>query len=187
MGRLVKFVVGLALAAVLLALASRQGAECAGPPPSEPEAASEPLAIIVNRSNNIDDLSMAELRRIFLGDRSHWPTGRRITVVMREPGEPERKCMLHDLYQMSEGDLKNHFLHGLFTGDILVSPKILATAAGVRKFVFNVPGAIGYVRLSDVDGTVKVLRVNELLPDDRGYKLRVEATGIKQDARAKEN
>ena len=95
--------------------------------------------------------------------------------------------MLLDLYQMSESDLKNHFLHGLFTGEILVSPKVLATAVGVRKFVFNVPGAIGYVRLSDVDATVRVLRVDELLPDDRGYRLRMEVSGAKQDAHAKEN
>jgi ABC-type phosphate transport system substrate-binding protein len=184
MGRLVQFVAVLGLAAALLALVSREAAECAAPPPPE---VTEPLAIIVNRSNNIDELSMVELRRVFLGDRSHWPNGRRITLVMREPGELERKCMLHDVYQMSESDLKNHFLHGLFTGDILVSPKVLATAVGVRKFVFNVPGAIGYVRLSDVDATVKVLHVDELLPDDKGYRLRMEIPGAKQDAHAKDN
>jgi ABC-type phosphate transport system substrate-binding protein len=183
----VKFVAVLGLAAVLLALLAREAAQCAAPAATGAEAAGEPLAIIVNRSNNVDVLSTVELRRIFLGQRSHWPNGRRITLVMREPGEPERKCMLHDLYQMSESDLKNHFLHGLFTGDILVSPKILATAVGVRKFVFNVPGAIGYVRLSDVDNTVKVVRVDELLPDDKGYRLKVEIAGAKQDARAKEN
>lgn len=176
----------MGLAAALLAFVSREAALCAAAPATT-DAATEPLAIIVNRSNSVSDLSTTELRRIFLGDRSHWPNGRRITLVMREPGELERKTMLRDLYQMSESDLKNHFLHGLFTGDILVSPKILATAVGVRKFVFNVPGAIGYVRLSDVDDTVKVLRVDELLPDDKGYRLRVETPGAKQDARAKEN
>jgi ABC-type phosphate transport system substrate-binding protein len=164
----------LGIAALLLALAAREAVEGAAVPPTDPEVPIQPLAIIVNRSNGVDELSTSELRRIFLGARSHWPNGRRITLVMREPGEPERRCMLRDLYQMSESDLKNHFLHGLFTGDILVSPKILATAVGVRKFVFNVPGAIGYVRLSDVDDTVKVLRVDELLPDDKGYRLKVE-------------
>lgn len=170
----IKFVGFLGLAALLLALVVREAAEGAPASPTDPEVTIQPLAIIVNRSNSVDELSTSELRRIFLGDRSHWPNGRRITLVMREPGEPERKSMLRDLYQMSEGELKNHFLHGLFTGDILVSPKILATSVGVRKFVFNVPGAIGYVRLSDVDDTVKVLRVDELLPDDKGYRLKVE-------------
>jgi hypothetical protein len=76
---------------------------------------------------------------------------------------------------LDESQLKNHFLRGLFTGELLVSPKILSSAVGVRKFVFNVPGAIGYMRLSDVDGTVKVIRVDEMLPEDKKYKLRVEA------------
>ena len=59
------------------------------------------------------------------------------------------------------------------TGEILVSPKILATSTGVRRFIFNVPGAIGYLRVSDVDASVKVLRIDSLLPEDKGYKLHV--------------
>ena len=93
---------------------------------------------------------------------------------MRDPSEPERKTILRDVCGMNEDQLKNHFLHGLFTGEILVSPKILSTPAGVRKFIFNVPGAIGYLRVSDLDDSIKVVRIDELLPDDRGYKLRVQ-------------
>jgi ABC-type phosphate transport system substrate-binding protein len=134
----------------------------------------EPLVIVVNRSNPVDDLSSAELRRIFLGNRSHWANGRRITLVMREPGEPERATILREVCGLTEDQLKNHFLHGLYTGEILVSPKILSSPMGVRKFIFNVPGAIGYLRLEDVDATVKVVRIDELLPEDKGYKLRVQ-------------
>jgi phosphate transport system substrate-binding protein len=141
--------------------------------PLETPAATEPLAIVVNRSNPVDDLSSAELRKVFLGNRSHWANGRRITLVMREPGEPERETILRDVLGMNEDQLKNHFLHGLYTGEILVSPKILSSATGVRKFIFNVPGAIGYLRIGDVDATVKVVRIDELLPEDKGYRLRV--------------
>lgn len=142
---------------------------------SDASGGAEPLVIVVNRSNPVDELSSAELRRIFLGNRSHWPNGRRITLVMREPGEPERNTILHDVCGMTEDQFKNHFLHGLYTGEILVSPKILASAVGVRKFIFNVPGAIGYVRIGDLDPTVKVVRIDELLPEDKGYKLHVQA------------
>jgi ABC-type phosphate transport system substrate-binding protein len=141
-----------------------------------PEApvSSEPLVIVVNRSNPVDEVSFSELRKIFLGTRSHWANGRRITLVMREPGEPERTAILRDVCGMSEDQLKNHFLHGLFTGEILVSPKILSSPTGVRKFIFNVPGAIGYLRIGDVDPSVKVLRIDELLPEDKGYRLHVQ-------------
>lgn len=139
----------------------------------EQAAGTEPLVIVVSRSNPVDDLSSAELRKIFLGNRSHWSNGRRITLVMREPGVPERATVLRDVCGMSEDQLKNHFLHGLYTGEILVSPKILASPTGVRKFIFNVPGAIGYLRPGDLDPTVKVLRIDELLPEDKGYRLHV--------------
>jgi ABC-type phosphate transport system substrate-binding protein len=143
-------------------------------PPSVPPAASDQnLAIVVNKSNQIENLSMAELRKVFLGERSHWPNGRRITLVMMESGQPERDAVLHQIYQMSETDFNNHFLRGLFTGEVFVSPKTLATPVGVRKFIFNVPGAIGYVRSTDVDESVKVIRIDERLPEDKGYRLHV--------------
>lgn len=152
------------------------GSRPAAPP--ETNAPTEPLAIVVNRSNPIDDLSSVELRKIFLGNRSHWANGRRITLVMREPGEPERNTIIREVCGMTEDQLKNHFLHGLYTGEILVSPKTLSSPMGMRKFIFNVPGAIGYLRIGDVDATVKVLRIDELMPDDKGYKLRVQTEQV---------
>ncbi len=148
-------------------------ADSSAVPVEDRSAVSEPLAIVVNKSNSVDELSFVELRRVFLGERSHWSNGRRITLVMREPGEPERRAILRDVCGMSEDQFETHILRGLFTGDILVSPKILAAPSGVRKFLFNVPGAIGYLRLSDVDSTVKVVRIDNLMPEDKGYKLRI--------------
>jgi ABC-type phosphate transport system substrate-binding protein len=140
----------------------------------EQSATAEPLVIVVNRANPVDNLSFTELRTIFLGGRSHWANGRRITVVMRGPGDPERKAILRDVCGMNEDQLKTHFLRGLFTGEILLSPKILSTPAGVKKFVFNVPGAIGYLRVSDVDATVKTVRIDNHLPSDKGYRLHAQ-------------
>ena len=59
--------------------------------------AEQALAIIVNQSNPVENFSFDELRKIFLGERSHWPNGRRITLVMRDPSQPERKVVLRDI------------------------------------------------------------------------------------------
>ena len=139
-------------------------------------ASEDGLAIIVNQSNPVENLSSAELRKVFLGEKSHWTNGRRITLVMMDPGA-ERKSVLRDIYHMNENDFSNHFIHGLFTGEVFVSPKTLATPVDVRKFVFNVPGAIGYVRAADVDSSVKVVRIDGRLPDDKEYKLRLQRGG----------
>src|SRR6516164_8641183 len=77
-------------------------------PDSRVEAArpKESLAIIVNRDNPVENLSMTELRTVFLGERSHWSNGRRITLVMMEPGQPERESIVRDVCRMSESDLR---------------------------------------------------------------------------------
>ena len=91
--------------------------------------------------------------------------------MLREPGQPERTAALRLIYGMSEDDLARHFIHQAFTGGSASGPRALATADGVKRFVFNVPGAIGVVRLADVDGTVKALKINGASPGEPGYAL----------------
>lgn len=155
----------------LLGIGSHAGARAS----DEPNPSANNLAIIVNISNPVDNLSLGELRKVFLGERAHWPNARRITLVMMEPGQPERKALIREVCQMNESDFTRHFLNGVFTGEVFASPKTLASPVGVRKFVFNVPGAIGYVRASDVDSTIKVIRVDGHLPSDKEYGLHIQA------------
>jgi len=135
---------------------------------------SQALAIVVNRSNPIDNLSFGELRKIFMGDRSHWPNGHRIAVVMLNYGQPERKTVLRLIYRMDEDGYQDHVLRGMFRGDVFVAPKTLASPEILRKFVFNAPGAIGYLRASDVDDSVKVVRIDGLLPEEEDYRLPID-------------
>jgi phosphate transport system substrate-binding protein len=133
----------------------------------------ESLAIIVNNSNPINNVSLTELRKIFTAEETRWVGGHRVTVVMREPGQAERSTALRLIYRMSERDFNRYFLRGTFTGETQSVPKTLATAAGVDRFVFNVPGAIGYVRASEVGDSVKVVRVDGRAPSDGGYPLKL--------------
>jgi len=176
MRRLLGILTIVAAAALLLEVSPRATARGA---PAPVAVADDTLAIIVNQSNTIDDLSLKELKTLFLGERSHWPNGRRITLVMMDAGLSERKAVLRDVCHMNETEFSRHFLQGLFTGEVFVSPKTLSTSVGVRKFVFNVQGAIGYLRASDVDGTVKVLKVNGHRPEDADYPLRIEVRAAK--------
>ncbi|PYX41768.1 MAG: hypothetical protein DMG81_02855 [Acidobacteria bacterium] len=160
--------------AVLLLEVSPGAARGGLPPPAQASAAEQNLAIIVNQSNTVNDISLKELRTVLLGERSHWPNGRRITLVMMDPGMAERNAVLRDICRMNETEFSRHFLRGLFTGEVFVSPKTLSSPTGVRKFVFNVPGAIGYVRATDVDGTVKVIKVNGHGVEDADYPLHIE-------------
>lgn len=140
-----------------------------------PGSTNEPLAVIVHRSNPVDNLTSEELRKLCLAEKRQWPAGRRVTVALREPGQAEREAVLRQVYGFTEAEFNRHFLQGTFTGEVQAAPKQLATGGGVRRFVFNVPGAIGFVRMSEVDDTIKVVRIDGKRPADADYKLRVPA------------
>ena len=154
----------LAMVVATLGLPCEQRAQAA-PSPSEPRVNPDyTLAIVVNRSNPIDNLPFAELRKIFLGERNHWSNGHRIAIAMLDYGQPERRA----------ANYQDFLLRGMFRGDVFVAPKTLATPTILRKFVFNAPGAIGYLRVCDVDPSVKVVRIDGLSPEDKGYRLQID-------------
>ena len=147
--------------------------------PSDPQgrsAADDCVAIVVNRSNPVENLSFAELRKVFRGEQSHWSNGRRVTIVMLESGKTERQAVLSQIYQMDDKDYTNYFLHNMFTGEIHAAPVALASSADVLKYVLNVQGAIGYVRTMDADESVKIVRVDGVLPCEKDYGIRLRLT-----------
>jgi hypothetical protein len=136
-------------------------------------AAEMHVAVIVNLANPVNDLSLKELRSIAMIERTQWPNGRRITVVLSEPGYPERDAVLLRVYGMTEAAFTRYFLHGTFTGQITNGPRQLATSEGLRRFVVNVPAAVGFIRLADVDASVKKVSIDGQVAGASGYSLTV--------------
>jgi ABC-type phosphate transport system substrate-binding protein len=149
-------------------------------------ARGEPLAIVVHKTNPVENLTHEELRKFCLAERRQWSHGRRVTIALREAGHPERDCVLQHVYGMTEMEFTRHFLQGKFTGEILATPKQLATGTGVRRFVFNVPGAIGFVRFSEVDDTVKVLKLDGHSPTNGAYRLTLPSNASKDSPSTKQ-
>lgn len=141
--------------------------------PGDLSAFQDDLAIIVNKSNPTEALTLAELRNVFLAERSRWPNGRKITITMLDSGNPERDAVLRTIYRMREADFNRNFLRARFTGETTEEPKLLASPNNMVRFVFNAPGAIGYVRASNLDSSVKVLRIDGLAPGEPGYKIKL--------------
>ena len=132
----------------------------------------EDLAIIVNKTNPVEAMTLAELRDVFLAERSRWPNGRKVTITMLDIGNPERDVVLRTIYRMREADFNRSFLRARFAGETTEEPKLLASPTNMVRFVFNAPGAIGYVRASSLDGSVKVLRIDGRAPGEPGYRIR---------------
>lgn len=174
--RLPLFIIVLMFALTAALGANSESGDSARYLPSSPgsvSAAQDDLAIIVNKTNPTEALTLAELRNVFLAERSRWPNGRKITIAMLDAGNPERDVVLRTIYRMREADFSRNFLRAKFTGETTEEPKLLASPNYMVRFVFNAPGAIGYVRASSLDSSVKVLRIDGLVPGDPGYKIKL--------------
>jgi hypothetical protein len=121
------------------------------------DAADEEVDIIVNKTNTVDDLALADARKLFMGDKSTWPSGKRVTVLMLAAGQPERAVVLREIYKMPEEQLGQYFVQAAFAGKISAPPKDVGTAAMMKGAVAANPGAIGYVKKADLDDTVKAV------------------------------
>jgi hypothetical protein len=164
------------IAFVMLAVGfcSSRAVRAAEPSSQNRNKPGQSLAIVVNHANPTDNLSIAELRKIFLGRKTRWPSGRRVAVAMLESQYPERRSALRQIYHMDENAYEEYFMKATFRGEVFVAPKTLASPDLMRKFVFNAPGAIGYLRTSDLDDTVKVVKIDGLLPNQKDYSLQID-------------
>jgi ABC-type phosphate transport system substrate-binding protein len=138
----------------------------------EQPAAGDAIAIVVHHSNPVNGLTVAELRRIFMLDTQTWPNGRKITLMLREKGQPERADAIRLICGISEAEYERHVLLQTFRGNVGRGPRSIQSASAMLRFVFNAPGAIGYVPAEMTDASTKVLRIDGFLPGDEGYPLR---------------
>jgi ABC-type phosphate transport system substrate-binding protein len=139
------------------------------------EAAGDAIVVIVNNANPVDNLSIGELKKLFLGDRSRWDTGKAVAPVMLSPGAPERTTFLKIVCGMSDADLDKYFLQAAFTGKSATPPKVVSSAGAVKSFVAGSPGAIGFVKASDLpsgDAAVKAVKINTAASDPT-YKIKM--------------
>jgi ABC-type phosphate transport system substrate-binding protein len=133
-------------------------------------AAADDAAVIVNKGNAVTALTLAQLRKILLAQDAQWPGGKKITVYLAAPGQPERSSVLKTVCSMTETDFNLHYMHAAFNGENTEPPKV---AAGVkaREAVAAAPGAIAVIRAADVDDSVKLVKINGLAPGQPGYPL----------------
>jgi len=119
--------------------------------------AAQQVAIIVNKANDVTGLSLDQVKKIFLGDKSTWPNGRRISVLSRPSGQSEREIVLKQIYKMGDAEYTKYFMQAAFTGRIAAPPKEAASPADMKRLVTENPGAIGYLIKEQADDSVKTV------------------------------
>ncbi|MCL0089951.1 phosphate ABC transporter substrate-binding protein [Dehalococcoidia bacterium] len=110
------------------------------------------IAAIVHPDNPVENLTMEEVRKIFLGEITNWnEVGGKdvpITVIIREEGSGTRGAFEDIVHE-----------------DIEPVPTLIKIGTGgVRAAVAGDPSAIGYITIAALDETVRALKVDGVAP-----------------------
>lgn len=123
---------------------------------TETVIAKDGIAVIVNSSNNLTDLKIDQIKKIFTGEVKDWSQvgGKKgpITVVIREEGSGTRDAF----QELALGK------EAKFVGNAVVQNSTGAVKTAVSKDA----NAIGFISLGSVDGAVKALKVDGVQPTE---------------------
>jgi len=134
--------------------------------------APSPIAIVVHKDVPVDNLTLDDLRSIFLADQQFWPDRTRITLLVRAAQSDERTIILERIYEMSETQFRQYWIAKMFRAEVPRGPKIVLSTGMALDLVVAIPGSISFTRADTVTDDVKVIRVDGMLPSDSGYPLR---------------
>lgn len=140
--------------------------------PSPAGAQAGEIAVIGNPNNSIANLTLADLRKIFSGQKRSWPGGAPVKLIVRGPGCRERLALLTVL-GMSESEYKQYWTAQVFRGDADAEPLTMPSFGMVKEAVKVYPGAIALVLAQDVKAGmyIRVVKVEGHMPGETGYPL----------------
>ena len=134
-------------------------------------AAAEPMAVIVNENTPVKELTFAEMRRVFLGERQYWNAETPVVLIVRAPVAPERTVVLDRIYRMSESQFKQYWIARIFRAEATSTPKVVYSNQTINELVAAIPGAISLVRADAVQPGVRTVKIDGLLPGEANYPL----------------
>jgi ABC-type phosphate transport system substrate-binding protein len=124
------------------------------------------MAVIVNKANPVESLSMAQLRKLILGDVRAWQNSKNVALIARDPSSKDFQCMLASIVRLSAAEYHRYIISAEFRGDdpmVIQTVDSDATAGGLAVVEANSLAAMG--------GSVKVIRIEGKALGQPGYPL----------------
>ena len=119
------------------------------------------MAVVVNKDNPAQDITSAELSKIFKAQTKHWPDGTEIVIVLR--GTPGETLTLQRLNKMTAFEWQKFV-------ETHKSSIVTATSdAEVLKLVGSNKAAIALVEFHSITKNIKVVKVDGRLPLQEAY------------------
>jgi ABC-type phosphate transport system substrate-binding protein len=113
------------------------------------------VVVIVNKAND-NTLDKALVAKIYTGESKVWGNGGGISAYDLPEDNPARASFASEMVGKTQSSLKSLWTQNVFTGKS-VPPKSAASDDEVKKAVSANKNAIGYIKASSADDTVKVV------------------------------
>ncbi|HEX3772846.1 MAG TPA: hypothetical protein VHV51_00210 [Polyangiaceae bacterium] len=128
------------------------------------------LAVVVAKSSIVQDLSLAELRRIFTNEGDSDSSGQRYVPFNHPPHTPDRVGFDQRVLGMSEDDVSQFWIERKIRG-LPGPPRSVDSLSLLLRLIGRLPGGIGYARPAQLTPDVRAVRVNGKLPNEADYPL----------------
>jgi len=127
------------------------------------------IAVVVNPRNPVKDLSLEELRRLYLGRTTTFRQNQPVTLL----GQAKISDAFYQAaLGMNEARVRRHWIGIVFSGETAKPPRSITLASELKRALAERAGAIAFIDIADIDRSMKVLTINGLRPADVRYPLR---------------
>ena len=128
------------------------------------------LAIVVAKSSPLTALSGNELKRLYLGEYVSGPDSKKLIALNQAADSPDREGFRKVVIGMTSDEIGRYWIDRKIRGQS-GPPKSVGSADQVRRVVARLEGAVGYVRVNEVNAEVKIVRIDGKTPDNLGYRV----------------
>ena len=127
-------------------------------------------AIVVAKNSPLTDLSMYELKHLYLGEFITGPDGKRLIPLNQSTQSRDRLAFDAVVLGMSAEKQATYWIDRRIRG-MSGSPRAIDSGDLAQRIVARLDGAITYLPISAVRPDVKIVRVDGRLPTDPNYRI----------------
>jgi hypothetical protein len=140
------------------------------PFPSASAESPVPLAIVVSKNSPLTNITLHELKHLYLGEFVTDPDGKRLIPLNQTLQLRERRSFDAVVLGMSSEQQAEYWIDRRIRG-MSGSPRAVDSSDLAERVVARLDGTVTYLPLSAVRPDVKIVRVDGKLPTDPGYRI----------------
>jgi hypothetical protein len=128
------------------------------------------LVVVVRKSSPLSDLSLRDLKRLYLGEYITDADGTKLMALNHPAQSPDRVGFDQVVLKMKPDQIGRFWLDRKIRGQP-PAPRSVAPRELLRKLVAATPGAVTYLREGEVDLELKAVTIDGKRPDAADYPL----------------